>query len=497
MPTPNMFSVLAEEDQLQFNQLMSHGTADLLLDTCTDYWDGKDIGILSESDRNKILDFYQRTSMSAYCTAFAYRPLSARHDIEKKDIYIEIPEGATIHDHDSVSMKSSLSVCDDIDDKYGLQSHQIFIGMITMQYQAQEDIVGLIEELERACIRFVHFSKENELRSRVFSEKMGLEAGWNCHISLENSTENNFESIELLAEETQNRTSIDEKLNEDYGLMNRAKLPRGIKNVRPHLKTVDNVPLLVSLFTDCTPDTIREMIEILQENNDVAVCMGSSVSSLNSSCFLRADASIAIEPLYPSVCLQRNENNKTLLPQKLQALLNSLPCVLSCHRSDKFDFIKLIALSRHWCEMTRRTLQFFFGSYAALSLLQILAAILWLPPILGLDHVLWITLVVIPLISVSGIRINYDKEYEHRALGKRYKNLVNFLYAAWLVGIRFLPILIICLICHGVNLFNFCKQIQQTLQNGNETNYTHNCHVFLGHKDFIVQYSYNGWLTGL
>ena len=42
----------------------------------------------------------------------------------------------------------------------------------------------LIDDLEGACIRFVHFSKENELRSRVFSEKMGLEAGWNCHISL-------------------------------------------------------------------------------------------------------------------------------------------------------------------------------------------------------------------------------------------------------------------------------------------------------------------------
>lgn len=42
----------------------------------------------------------------------------------------------------------------------------------------------MIEELEKACIRFVHFSKENELRSRVFSEKMGLESGWNCHISL-------------------------------------------------------------------------------------------------------------------------------------------------------------------------------------------------------------------------------------------------------------------------------------------------------------------------
>lgn len=61
---------------------------------------------------------------------------------------------------------------------------KVFIGMVTMQYQAQIDVVQLIERLDRACIRFVHFSKENELRSRVFSEKMGLESGWNCHISL-------------------------------------------------------------------------------------------------------------------------------------------------------------------------------------------------------------------------------------------------------------------------------------------------------------------------
>ena len=71
-----------------------------------------------------------------------------------------------------------------MDGCFELQCNQIFIGMVTMQYQAQIDIVQLIEQLERACIRFVHFSKENELRSRVFSEKMGLESGWNCHISL-------------------------------------------------------------------------------------------------------------------------------------------------------------------------------------------------------------------------------------------------------------------------------------------------------------------------
>ena len=60
-----------------------------------------------------------------------------------------------------------------------------------MQYQALVDIVQLIDLLEKACIRFVHFSKENELRSRVFSEKMGLESGWNCHISLKSNDGSN------------------------------------------------------------------------------------------------------------------------------------------------------------------------------------------------------------------------------------------------------------------------------------------------------------------
>lgn len=34
---------------------------------------------------------------------------------------------------------------------------------------------------------------------------------------------------------------------------NRAKLPRGIENILPHIEQVDNVPLLVPLFTDCDP----------------------------------------------------------------------------------------------------------------------------------------------------------------------------------------------------------------------------------------------------
>ena len=33
------------------NQLFSQGTADLLLDACTDFWDGYDLVPLAETDR--------------------------------------------------------------------------------------------------------------------------------------------------------------------------------------------------------------------------------------------------------------------------------------------------------------------------------------------------------------------------------------------------------------------------------------------------------------
>ena len=94
-----------------------------------------------------------------------------------------------------------------------------------------------------------------------------------------------------------------------------AKLPRGIDNIRPHLQDVDNVPLLVPLFTDCTPEgsqvdheilsdpykctqylficcmfsATREMIEIMQEYGEVVCCSGSSLNVANVGIFNQAD----------------------------------------------------------------------------------------------------------------------------------------------------------------------------------------------------------------
>lgn len=80
-----------------------------------------------------------------------------------------------------------------------------------------------------------------------------------------------------------------------------AKLPRGIENIQPHIENVDNVPLLVSLFTDCSAEATREMLGIMQSYGEIVVCLGSSASNANAEIFLQADCSIGIEPLYPQV----------------------------------------------------------------------------------------------------------------------------------------------------------------------------------------------------
>ena len=199
------------------------------------------------------MDFYNRSSLTAYCTAFAYRPLNTKlytagasartgstsHSeslFHSSGAYLELPAdsshlyqpersptpaGSThfsmarirsdgnlyystsvptgsgiqhdaastvpqAHSNDSLFGAESPEElpADTPEGLFHLQCNQIFVAMVTMQYQARTDMVQLIEQLDRASIRFVHFSKENELRSRVFSEKMGLESGWNCHISL-------------------------------------------------------------------------------------------------------------------------------------------------------------------------------------------------------------------------------------------------------------------------------------------------------------------------
>ncbi|EDO30476.1 predicted protein [Nematostella vectensis] len=138
------------------HQLLTQGTADVVIDTCSDFWDGTNLCPITAHDRRKVLDFYQRNSMSSYCIAFSYRPVSE----SAKDLSFE--------DNTKVdALLDQLHLVTDTDSYHRILGGQVFIGMVTLQYQAKKDIIPLVEDLNKAGIRFVHFSAEDELKSRV------------------------------------------------------------------------------------------------------------------------------------------------------------------------------------------------------------------------------------------------------------------------------------------------------------------------------------------
>ncbi|XP_077979837.1 transmembrane protein 94-like [Glandiceps talaboti] len=660
-------------------QMLTEGTAEMVLDACTDFWDGADICPLTGNDRKKILDFYHRASLSAYCCAFAYRPLSQTITSGFGQSYIEMPttESTSLPIHEipspvsspvhniiqSLNKKSRKSSGDssydrmhDIQDPDGVfraQTGQIFIGMVAMQYQAKEDIVGLIENLDNACIRFVHFSPDNELKSKVFAEKVGLEVGWNCHVSLR-STETppanqvttqlgytnksslvsltkkktqesnvviDFDNMQVTFRDDKSKDDIEvspekklkatqslhvlsfssdeetrdklihsksvgdfpksspgdlmidiedetvtettplnpssvqdrpQKVNsegkvtsgktspdgavssttqkddltilrsrhvsetctfstvtsEDYdeGLMNslaesafeitnRAKLPRGIGNIRPHIENVDNVPLLVPLFTDCTPDACREMIAIMQENGEIVCCLGSTANFYNTGIFLQADVSIGLEPLYPQVCQQYSEEEylrhsssstkaQGLLPLDLSHLLATLPCSLTFHRDDKISIIDIVKEARSLTQALINCFIFLMNCQIALSCIQLVACFLLLPPPLTGSHILWLSGVVVPLLSISFFGTPMNKKIMKMAPGKNSNHLDPQVVGQYIVYFifKFMPSVLVCVLVFALCLYYFCLE--------GSVDQSH-CHFLLGDRNSTD--SWNGW----
>ncbi|XP_076680617.1 transmembrane protein 94-like protein l(2)k05819 isoform X2 [Andrena cerasifolii] len=619
-PFPHMVAVVVKERSGGGLQLLTQGTADIILDSCIEFWDGHDLCPLSASDRKKVQDFYQRTSLTSYCTAFAYRPLTRGISDKMTKIYLELPADSKhlytphrsptplpwdfrnvldprvkgilgqFHSTDSLLCNENKDdSVSDVDSCFEIQCNQVFIGMVTMQYQAQTDMVQLIEQLDRACIRFVHFSKENELRSRVFSEKMGLESGWNCHISLlserarrqqwleryphmppsymsespvgwwvsqaaamssptpsAHSHQHNYSCMDeasYLLNRVSPRTNLDNSramsmsapsaINTDFttvkfddettewndtgasqvksamshreqdtvrsedsvlmqsvdlgsgqeawrslscltdsteqsapvnfDLSNRAKLPRGIDKIRPHIELIDNVPLLVSLFTDCNTAVTREMLHIMQDYGEVVCVLGSSANAENMPIFMQADAGVAVEPLYPQVCqrvpvLAPTRDDQGPSPVDLSRALNSVACSLSVKREDPIAIFHLIMEARHYMKCLWNCVQFWLCCTVTLSFTQALSGFFLLPPLFTVDQVLWLSCLIIPMLSISMIATPMDATIMQRATGKNQCTINGqvALFVLWCYGIKFLPTVVTIVLSQCVSFFTLC-----------------------------------------
>ncbi|XP_069510905.1 transmembrane protein 94 isoform X2 [Ambystoma mexicanum] len=533
-PLSHMISLFMRDTISNTEQMLSHGTADVILQSCTDFWDGADIYPLSGSDRKKVLDFYQRACLSGYCSAFSYKPMQCLLSSELNGRCIELVQIpgqnglssaydlplTTSNKHNSRRNSwSSDGIGEANEDSRLALNGQIFIGMVSSQYQARLDIVRLIDALVNACIRFVYFSMEDELKSKVFAEKMGLETGWNCHISLtcngdgpgsevppsspshagslrddlHQACRDDAEGLLLMEEERPCDQGSFQPTDSDIPSFledcNRAKLPRGIHQVRPHLQNIDNVPLLVPLFTDCTPETMCEMMKIMQECGEVTCCLGSSASIRNSCLYLQSDVSIALDPMYPSRCSWETfgyatsshmpQPSEDLTPLQLSGLLNTLPCSLRFRQEEGISIIRLIEQARHSTYGIRKCFLFLLQCQLTLAIVQFLGCLVQLPPLLSTTDILWLSCFCYPLLSVSLLGKPPDGSIMTVATGKNLTTIPRKTQHYFLLCflVKFSATVISCLVCFWFSLQEFCE-ISRSL---NQTN----CSTIMMHSDAV------------
>lgn len=133
----------------------------------------------------------------------------------------------------------------------------------------------------------------------------------------------------------------------------------------------------------------------------------------------------------------KSEENSSVSPIQLSRALNSVACSLSIKREDPLSIFHLILESRHYMcllwntgtylfkhlnliiSTSRFSVQFWLCSCIAISVMQLLAAVLMLPALLTTGQVLWICCVIIPCLSVSLMGISVDPENTKKPQGKK------------------------------------------------------------------------------
>nr|CAB3258538.1 uncharacterized protein KIAA0195-like [Phallusia mammillata] len=496
---PHVYGVVVSQLSRQHHLLVA-GSADLVTQLCGYYWDGKDIRPYDDTMQVKTTDFYNRSAAVGHCVAFSCIPVSKQF-AERESLIKEI---------------DSDTVCSD-----DLPGNQIFLGMVSLQYQSRLPVFHMVEALESACIRFVHFTHEDEVRSRVFAEKMGVEVGWNCHISLSachpshtsqhastshvctgtaESDDEVDQETELLQQKFSSSPTSESTISESaFHALNRAKLPRGIDNIVPHIENVDNVPLLVPLFTDCQKESMCEMIEIMQKYGEVVCCIGSADSIHNFPVFAQANVGIAMEPVLRSSDendenrgIDRNvsfnsrvrfgstsfHNTSTLDSvsepvskggeigvMKIARSLNSFPCTVALSGDDSLAVVyNMIKQARHFLFLVQVSLVFYIKCLSVTSLTQVTCHLVHLPLMFSSTDLLWLCNIILPVLSFSILGSPSDPDLMSWA---SIKNTRRQVFNAQLIRqnvshfcIKFLPSCLIVLLLYALGIQSSCLQLQ-------------------------------------
>ena len=434
-----MISLILRDNSSQSLQFLSKGNVDLILENCTAYWDGESIQQLTPELKDKISKTSSEWAGSGdkNCVAFSYKPIDKifndslyssvdlDNDILSSRNSTSSPVSIQLHKQASViTIEDSLSVVKSPEDKpkyekrvskqsrrniqkekeeesnllKDIKYEQIFIGMVGMRQLPKLKISQSVQDFRHSGIRFVFFSPEVESKIKVFADKLGLETDWNCCISLKETEDGTAKPVHV--------QSYDE-----------AHLPQGIKAIREHLEEdVDNVPLLVPTFSDCTSTTTQQMIQIFQDYGEIVLSIGSSQNMDNTSIFQQSNLSIAIEPTL-NFCQKEN----SVVDQKTYPFLtsvnylegnssgnfsndiNGLSSNLLGHRNTELsDILLLIEEGRRLATNIKQCLIYYIYCVSWLHSLLFVSYILFPGPLQILNGIqlLWLLGVIAPLLSL-------------------------------------------------------------------------------------------------
>lgn len=92
-----MVTTIVEESEQGTLQMFTAGTGDLLPEYCSEIWTGSAVLPISDRQRRHIVDFYNKTSSSMTCYAFAYRPMYSATVTGTRQCHIDVQIGSTMH----------------------------------------------------------------------------------------------------------------------------------------------------------------------------------------------------------------------------------------------------------------------------------------------------------------------------------------------------------------------------------------------------------------
>uniref|UniRef100_A0A7S2S564 Cation-transporting P-type ATPase C-terminal domain-containing protein n=1 Tax=Mucochytrium quahogii TaxID=96639 RepID=A0A7S2S564_9STRA len=438
--------------------LFTWGDPVLVSSCCVEYWGGESIWPLRQEDKESILSIDKRWSAEEFDgVAFAYCPVPSQYtasflggdaagtksSMEPMHIYLDSEEGKDPSPQEPRSNGTTPAS----EALRSLLPSQIFTGMVGSREQPRNSLVGLIEDLDGAGVRFVYFSPRSPRRSLVIADKMGLATDWNTAISLRSP------HAEPTSKREQFRTVWDEK----------AKLPHGIEEIRKHIEEVDDVPLRVSTFTDSTPQTTMEMIQILQEYGEIVAAVGTGLNHPNASIFKQANLGVALQAkvlyrndessqlnaaerkpmVFSSAVHASSINNEMLAEESVPALMqmelaatfSSLNASLIIQSEASLSIIgDLIGEGRVLIANHRQALHFIIVAQVSLGVICLFSYFLCLPDFLSNAHISWLIWVEIPMLGLPILsqriesnlmtempaKNNEDHAKNTQAIAKRY-----------------------------------------------------------------------------